>query len=56
MCLKQERTISCLSGEPLKLKNKFLYLSINILSTESDVNIYIYQPRRSGRIWHKVNF
>ena len=38
---KQEGTISTLSGKPLKLVDQFTYLSNNISSTESDINIYL---------------
>ena len=31
--------MSTLSGKPLKLVDKFIYLNSNVLSTESDVNI-----------------
>ena len=41
MCLKQEGAISTLSDRPLKLLEKFTYLSSNISSTESDVNIHL---------------
>ena len=41
MCFKQEGTIFNLSGSPLKLVDQFTYLSSNISSTKSDVNIYL---------------
>ena len=39
MCFKQKVVISTLSGKPLKLVDHLTYLSSNISSTESDVNI-----------------
>ena len=39
ICFECEGAISTQSGKPLKLIDKFIYLSSNILSTESDVNI-----------------
>ena len=39
VCFKLERSISSLSGKPLKLVSKFTYLDNNISSIESDVNI-----------------
>ena len=39
MCLKQGGAISTLSGKSLKFIDKFAYLSSNISSTESDINI-----------------
>ena len=39
MGLKREEAISILSGEPLKFIDKFQYLSSNISSTETDVDI-----------------
>ena len=36
---KQERVMSILSGLPLKLVDQFTYLSSNISSTESKVNM-----------------
>ena len=44
MCFKKEEAISTLSGKPLKLVNKFLYLGSNISSTESDFNIHLPNP------------
>ena len=41
MCFKLEGTISIFSCKPLKLVDKFTYLSSNISSTESDVNTYL---------------
>ena len=38
-CFKQD-VISTLSGKPLKLVDKFTYLSSNILSTENYINIH----------------
>ena len=40
MCFKQKGTISTLHGRPQKLVDKFTYLSSNISSTESDVNLH----------------
>ena len=40
MCFKQDRAISTLNSKPLNL-DEFTYLSSNISSTESDVNICI---------------
>ena len=37
--IKQEEPISILSGKPLKLVDLFIYVSSNISSAESDVNI-----------------
>ena len=39
MCFKQKRTISTLSGIPLKLVDQFTHLGSNISSIEIDVNI-----------------
>ena len=39
MCFKREGTISILSDRPLKLVDKFTYISSNISSTENDVII-----------------
>ena len=39
MCFKQGSTISTLCDKPLKLVHQFPYLSSNISSTESGVNI-----------------
>ena len=41
MCFKQERAISTLSGQTLKLVDKFPYFIRNISSTESDRNILL---------------
>ena len=41
MYFKQKGAISTLSGKPLKLVDHFTYLSSNISSTESDVNIWL---------------
>ena len=41
VCFKWEGAISSLSGSPLKLVDQFTYLSSNILSTKSDVNIHL---------------
>ena len=41
MCFKREEAISSLSGKPLKLIDKFTYLSSSISSTISDVNIHL---------------
>ena len=38
ICFKQRGAISLLSGKPLNLVNKFIYLGSNISSTESNVN------------------
>ena len=48
MYFKQKGDISTLSGKPLKLFDLFTYLSSNILSTESDVNIII------GKTWTAI--
>ena len=40
-CLKQDRTISILSGKPQKFVDQFTYLGSNISSTESDVNMFL---------------
>ena len=37
--------ISSLNGKPLKLVDQFIYLSSNISSTESNVNIFIGKTR-----------
>ena len=39
MCFNQEEAIYTLNGEPLKLVDKFTYLSSSVSSTESDVNM-----------------
>ena len=39
MCFNQDGVISTLNVKPLKLVDQFIYLSSNISSTESDVNI-----------------
>ena len=39
MCFKGEGAISTLNSRPRKLVDKFIYISSNISSTESDVNI-----------------
>ena len=41
----QNGVISILNGKPLKLVDHFTYLSSNISSTESDINIHI------GKAW-----
>ena len=41
MCFKREGAISAISSRPLKLVDKFLYLSSNISSIESDVKIHL---------------
>ena len=41
MCFKEERAIFTLRGKPLNLVDQFTYLSSNISSTESDVNILL---------------
>ena len=43
------KSISTLSGKPLKLVDKFIYFDINILSTESDVNIDLVKA------WNAIN-
>ena len=45
MCFKHDQAISTLSGKLLKLFYQFSYLSSNISSTESNVNICI------GKTW-----
>ena len=49
MCFKQKGAISTLSGESLKLVDKFTYLDSNISSTENGVNI------RSAKAWNAVD-
>ena len=49
MCFKQEGAVSPLSGRPLKLVDKFTYLSSNISSTESGVNIH------QAKVWTATN-
>ena len=49
ICFKQEGAISTLSGEHLKLLDKFVYLSSNVSSTESDVNICL------AKVWTAIN-
>ena len=41
MCFDQDGFISLLNGKPLKFVDQFTYLSSNISSAESDVNICI---------------
>ena len=41
VCFKQDGAITTLNGNLLKLIDQFSYISNNISSTESDVNIYI---------------
>ena len=41
MCFNLEGAISTLNGHPLKLVEKFTYLSSNISSIESDVNMHL---------------
>ena len=48
MCFKWE-AISTLSGWPLKLVDKFTYLSSNISSTESDINICL------AKVWTTID-
>ena len=48
MCFKQKGTISTLNGKHLKLVDQFTYLSSNISSTESKVNIHI------GKTWTTI--
>ena len=62
MCIKREGAISTLSDEPLKLVDRFTYLSSSVSSTESDVNIclvkawtaidkpIIWKPNPSNRL------
>ena len=66
LCYNQTGNISTLDGTSLKLVDKFTYLGSSVSSTEKDIDTRltkawtaidpIYQPLRSGRIWHKVNF
>ena len=49
ICLKQEGTISTLSGKSLKLVGPFAYVGNNISSTESDVNQFI------SKTWTTIN-
>ena len=49
VCFKQERAIFTLSGEPLKLVEKFTYLSSSVSSTESDINI------RLAKAWAAID-
>ena len=49
MCFKQDGTISKLNGKLLKLVDHFTYLSGNIASTESYVNIGI------GKAWNTID-
>ena len=44
MYYKWEWAISTLSGRPLKLVDKFIYLGNNISSIESEVDIYQVKP------------
>ena len=46
---KQESAISSLGGKSLKLNDQYTYLSNNISSTESDVNICI------GKAWAAID-
>ena len=39
VCFNQDSAISSLIGKPLKLVDQFMYLSSNISSTESSVNM-----------------
>ena len=48
MCFKWEGATSTPSGRPLKLGNKFIYLSNNSSSTESDVNIHV------AKVWTAI--
>ena len=41
VCFKVKEAVSTLSGTPLKLVDLFTYLSSNISSTVSDVNIHL---------------
>ena len=43
MCFKLEGPPSTLSGEYLKLVDKFAYLGSSVSSTESDVDIYLVE-------------
>ena len=49
MGFKQERAISTLSGKPPKFIDQFTYLSNNISSTESDVNLHLVKA------WTAIN-
>ena len=49
MCFKQKGAISTPSSKPLKSIDQFTYLSSNISSTESDVNIYLVKT------WKAIN-
>ena len=48
-CFNQDGALSSLNGKPLKLVDKFAYLSSNISSTESDIIMHI------GKIWTTIN-
>ena len=48
--LNKNVAITSLSGKPLKLVNQFIYLSSNILSTESDVQTHI------GKAWTAIDW
>ena len=45
MCFNKDGAISSLNGKPLKFVDQFIYLSSNISSTESNVNICIGKVR-----------
>ena len=43
MCFNHDDIISSLNSKPMKLTDQFLFLGSNISSTESDVNIRVYE-------------
>ena len=49
MCFNQDGAISSLDGRTLTLGDKFIYFGNSILSTESDVSIFI------GKIWTVID-
>ena len=49
MCFKWKGAMFTLSGKPLKLEDQFIYLSSNISSTESNVNIHL------PKVWNAID-
>ena len=49
MCFKEKRVIFISNGRPLKLVDKFAYLSSKISSTESNINI------RQAKAWTAID-
>ena len=50
LCVKQDETISTISGKPLKLVDQFTHFGSNISSTEIDDNICI------GKTWTAIDW